>query len=75
MIYCNNRNCEKGTLFHLERIRMKEDDVTDDDDWFCSEKFRQKRVVKENYRFQLQGFLKMSIWRDFLRGFEQYGQA
>lgn len=37
MVYCNNRNCEKGTLFHLERIRMKEDDVTDDDDWFCSE--------------------------------------
>lgn len=37
MVYCNNRNCQKGTLFHLERIRMKEDDVTDDDDWFCSE--------------------------------------
>lgn len=30
MVYCNNRNCEKGTWFHHERIRMKEDDVTDD---------------------------------------------
>lgn len=30
MIYCINRNCEKDTWFHLERIRMKEDDVTND---------------------------------------------
>lgn len=30
MVYCNNRNCEKDIWFHLERIRMKEDDVTDD---------------------------------------------
>lgn len=36
MVYCDNRNCEKGTWLHLERIRMKEDDVTDDDR-FCFE--------------------------------------
>lgn len=30
MVYCNNRNCEKDTWFHLERIRMKQNDVTDD---------------------------------------------
>lgn len=27
MVYCNNRNCEKDTWFHIERIRMKENDV------------------------------------------------
>lgn len=36
MVYCDNRNCEKGTWLHLERIRMKEDNVTDDDR-FCFE--------------------------------------
>lgn len=42
MVYCNNRNCEKGTWFHLECLGMEEDDVTDDD-WFCFEECRQKR--------------------------------
>lgn len=42
MVYCNNRNCENGTWFHLECIGLEEDDVTDED-WFCSEECRQKK--------------------------------
>lgn len=42
---------------------------------FVSNSFAKKLVVKENFSHQVQGFLKMSIWRGFSRGFEQYGQA
>lgn len=61
MVYCNNRNCEKGIWFHLERIRMKEDIVM-----VMFRIVSTKRVVKENSTVK---------FRDFSRGFEQYGQA
>ncbi|XP_014678940.1 PREDICTED: uncharacterized protein LOC106818780 [Priapulus caudatus] len=34
MIFCENRNCRRGTWFHLECIGMKEDDVPDGK-WYC----------------------------------------
>lgn len=53
MVYCNNRNCEKDTWFHIERIRMKEDDVM-----IMFRIVSTKRVVKENYSRQVQGFFQ-----------------
>lgn len=53
MVYCNNRNCEKDTWFHIERIRMKEDDVM-----MMFRIVSTKRVVKENYSRQVQGFFQ-----------------
>lgn len=53
MVYCNNRNCEKDTWFHIERIRLKEDDVM-----MMFRIVSTKRVVKENYSRQVQGFFQ-----------------
>lgn len=53
MVYCNNRNCEKDTWFHIERIRMKENDVM-----MMFRIVSTKRVVKENYSRQVKGFFQ-----------------
>lgn len=67
MVYCNNRNCEKGTWFHLECLGMEEDDVTDDD-WFCFEECRQKRgrgkkTTADKLKDLKKEYVEILLWR------------
>lgn len=72
MIYCDNRNCEKCTWDHLERIRMKELLMMTG---FVSNSFAKNGSWKKTTAIKFRDFFIRSIWRDFSRGFEQYGQG
>ena len=46
MVYCCNTDCPRGSWFHLECLRLEQDDVTDNE-WYCSENVKSKSLKQK----------------------------
>ncbi|XP_055958831.1 uncharacterized protein LOC130014046 [Patella vulgata] len=57
VVYCNNQNCQKGEIFHLECMDLAEDEVTEE--WYCStESIRENDgpLIMSQRKYDLIGF-------------------
>ncbi|KAL3867568.1 hypothetical protein ACJMK2_040455 [Sinanodonta woodiana] len=74
MIFCENRNCDRGIWFHLECIEMDVENVPDGN-WFCSNdcetavfnkksmKERKKKTVAESLNDNKRNYTILVMWK------------
>lgn len=70
MVFCNNRNCQRGVWFHIECVNMEEEDIPEGA-WYCSGDCEQekstRRIKKKTTANSLTDFkmdyVLLLIWR------------